>query len=187
VSYKCYFINKTKNENILKQIHDIGPASLPVSYTHTHTHTHTRGIDRFIVVSSPNLCTPVFSFSFSFFFFFSFSQGIDRFLVVSSAGLDIMDPSSAYFQPQPRMSKYCFFQFFFIYILCTSSLSPACLSTPPYFQPQPRMSVNLFLQISFLLTASAAHVRGFVFSFLFFYFQHQARMSKCCVLQSIFI
>jgi hypothetical protein len=92
-----------------------------------------------------------------------------------------------YFQPQPRMSKYCFFQIFFIYILCTSSLSPACLSTPPYFQPQPRMSVNLFLQISFLLTASAAHVRGFVFSFLFFYFQHQARMSKCCVLQSIFI
>ena len=34
------------------------------------------------------------------------TQGIDRFLVVSSAGLDIMDPSSPYFQPLPRMSKY---------------------------------------------------------------------------------
>ena len=35
-----------------------------------------------------------------------YTQGIDRFLVVSSAGLDIMDPSSQYFQPQPRISKY---------------------------------------------------------------------------------
>lgn len=34
------------------------------------------------------------------------AEGIDRFLVVSSAGLDIMDPSSQYFQPQPRISKY---------------------------------------------------------------------------------
>ena len=142
---------------------------------HTHTHTHTH-IDRFTVVSSPNLCSPVFFFflfSFSFFFLVFFVSAGHR--QISGRFLSRPRHRGPKFPVLPASAPHVqvlFLPFCFIY-LRISSLNRGCPSI--FFQISvsiccisracPRIFV-LFSYFYFLfpLSASGANVQVMYFA-----------------------